>query len=73
MAVAEQVCGLGFTDPGEAQGDFDRARKNVEAWFAHVPGLKVVQPSEVTEFVAEIGLIFLLFMIGLEIDLKKIG
>ncbi len=34
--------------------------------------LKVVQPSEVTDFVAEIGLIFLLFFLGLEFSVDRL-
>jgi CPA2 family monovalent cation:H+ antiporter-2 len=33
----------------------------------------LIQPSEVTEFVAEIGLIFLLFFLGLEFTLGRLG
>jgi CPA2 family monovalent cation:H+ antiporter-2 len=33
----------------------------------------LIQPSEVTDFVAEIGLIFLLFFLGLEFTLGRIG
>ncbi len=36
-------------------------------------GLKLVESAESIEAIAELGLIFLLFMIGLEIDLKKIA
>ena len=34
--------------------------------------LKLVQPSEVTDFVAEIGLIFLLFFLGLEFSVDRL-
>jgi len=34
--------------------------------------LKVVQPSEVTDFVAEIGLLFLLFFLGLEFSVDRL-
>ena len=34
--------------------------------------LSVIEPSEVTDFVAEIGLIFLLFFLGLEFSLERI-
>ncbi len=34
--------------------------------------LSLIQPSEVTEFVAEIGLIFLLFFLGLEFSLDRV-
>ena len=34
--------------------------------------LSLIQPSEVTEFVAEIGLIFLLFFLGLEFTLSRL-
>lgn len=34
--------------------------------------LSVVQPSEVTSFVAEIGLVFLLFFLGLEFSLDRV-
>jgi CPA2 family monovalent cation:H+ antiporter-2 len=34
--------------------------------------LKIVQPSEVTDFVAEIGLIFLLFFLGLEFSVDRL-
>lgn len=36
-------------------------------------GLRLVESAESIEAIAELGLIFLLFMIGLEIDLKKIA
>ena len=36
-------------------------------------GLKLIQSAESIEAISELGLIFLLFMIGLEIDLKKIA
>ena len=40
----------------------------------HEPkALSIVQPSEVTDFVAEIGLIFLLFFLGLEFTLGRIA
>jgi Kef-type K+ transport system membrane component KefB len=35
-------------------------------------GLRLVQSQESVEAISELGLIFLLFMIGLEIDLKKV-
>jgi Kef-type K+ transport system membrane component KefB len=35
-------------------------------------GLKLIQTPESIETISELGLIFLLFMIGLEIDLKKV-
>src|ERR1700761_4509830 len=35
-------------------------------------GLKFIESAESISAIAELGLIFLLFMIGLEIDLKKI-
>ena len=35
--------------------------------------LSLVQPSEVTDFVAEIGLVFLLFFLGLEFTLGRLG
>ena len=34
--------------------------------------IRLVQPSEVTEFVAEIGLIFLLFFLGLEFSVERL-
>jgi K+:H+ antiporter subunit KhtU len=34
--------------------------------------IQVVQPSEVTDFVAEIGLIFLLFFLGLEFSVERL-
>ena len=34
--------------------------------------VQLVQPSEVTDFVAEIGLIFLLFFLGLEFSLERL-
>jgi CPA2 family monovalent cation:H+ antiporter-2 len=34
--------------------------------------IQVVQPSDVTEFVAEIGLIFLLFFLGLEFSVERL-
>jgi monovalent cation:H+ antiporter-2, CPA2 family len=40
----------------------------------HEPrALSIVEPSEVTDFVAEIGLIFLLFFLGLEFTLGRIA
>src|SRR4029078_8409890 len=43
------------------------------AGFVVVPsGLKWVQSQQSINTIAELGLIFMLFMIGLEIDLKKI-
>src|SRR6185503_17711951 len=36
-------------------------------------GLKWVQSQQSISIIAELGLIFMLFMIGLEIDLKKIA
>jgi len=40
----------------------------------HEPkALSIVQPSEVTDFVAEIGLVFLLFFLGLEFTLGRIA
>ena len=40
----------------------------------HEPkALSVVQPSEVTDFVAEIGLVFLLFFLGLEFTIGRIA
>ena len=40
----------------------------------HEPqALSIVRPSEVTDFVAEIGLIFLLFFLGLEFTLGRIA
>src|SRR3954465_10666661 len=35
-------------------------------------GLKLIQTPESIETISELGLIFILFMIGLEIDLKKV-
>src|SRR5262245_44413942 len=35
--------------------------------------LSLIQPSEVTEFVAELGIIFLLFFLGLEFSLDRLG
>jgi len=35
-------------------------------------GLRFIESGESIEAISELGLIFLLFMIGLEIDLKKI-
>ena len=34
--------------------------------------IRLIQPSEVTEFVAEIGLIFLLFFLGLEFSVERL-
>jgi CPA2 family monovalent cation:H+ antiporter-2 len=40
----------------------------------HEPkALSVVQPSEVTDFVAEVGLVFLLFFLGLEFTIGRIA
>src|ERR1043166_3420521 len=36
-------------------------------------GFRLIESSESISAIAELGLIFLLFMIGLEIDLKKIA
>src|SRR4026208_1483803 len=39
----------------------------------HEPAIvRLVQPSEVTHFVSEIGLIFLLFFLGLEFSLERL-
>ena len=35
--------------------------------------IRLVQPSEVTEFVAEVGLIFLLFFLGLEFSVERLS
>src|SRR5262245_13080659 len=35
--------------------------------------LAVVSPSEVTEFVAELGIVFLLFFLGLEFSLERLS
>ena len=35
--------------------------------------LSLIQPSDVTDFVAEIGLVFLLFFLGLEFTLGRLG
>ena len=35
--------------------------------------LSLIRPSEVTEFVAELGLVFLLFFLGLEFTLGRIA
>src|SRR5918994_2499707 len=35
--------------------------------------LSLIQPSEVTEFVAELGIVFLLFFLGLEFSLTRLG
>ena len=34
--------------------------------------IQLIQPSEVTDFVAEIGLIFLLFFLGLEFSVERL-
>src|SRR4029453_15320842 len=40
----------------------------------HEPkALSIVRPSEVTDFVAEIGLVFLLFFLGLEFTIGRIA
>src|SRR5919109_2475293 len=35
--------------------------------------LSLIRPSEVTEFVAELGIVFLLFFLGLEFSLGRLG
>lgn len=35
--------------------------------------LSLIQPSEVTDFVAELGIVFLLFFLGLEFSLSRLG
>src|SRR6188472_4657034 len=40
----------------------------------HEPHLtSLITPSEVTEFVAELGIVFLLFFLGLEFSLGRLG
>ena len=35
--------------------------------------LTLIQPSEVTDFLAELGIVFLLFFLGLEFSLSRLG